>query len=343
MYKNNVNQSFPKISKGSRNINSLEKLQFKQYSNNLKIKDNNNKDLFSNKKGSNINNLKSSNIFGTNSVKTEYSTKLSDMNLSKIKTDNSSQDYKVNKTIPNNHHRNKKFFVTNFKGKYPQAKTLNNYRAFNTLSNVNIKTESYKNINKFEIDKIISFSNTMFCAKTPQKTKEMLQKRSKTDNRRTKTNKFNSINCFIDDYISKENNEIKKYKIDFKNYFGDSDYKKFVEKEKTYLTEVKKIKLLYKNTNLMKALCDYLNLSLGKIKNERNERIKTIKLENEENKKKKKYWKFLQNNFKNSLIPTKDLYNRDLKNSSKNNFKFLFNNRNTFHLRNIYLSNDKIK
>ena len=260
MYKNNVNQSFPKISKGSRNINSLEKLQFKQYSNNLKIKDNYNKDLFSNKKESNINNLKSSNIFGTNSVKTEYSTKLSDMNLSKIKTDNSSQDYKVNKTIPNNHHRNKNFFVTNFKGKYPQTKTLNNYRAFNTLSNVNIKTESYKNINKFEIDKIISFSNTMFCAKTPQKTKEMLQKRSKTDNRRTKTNKFNSINCFIDDYISKENNEIKKYKIDFKNYFGDSDYKKFVEKEKTYLTEVKKIKLLYKNTNLMKALCDYLNL-----------------------------------------------------------------------------------
>ena len=102
--------------------------------------------------------------------------------------------------------------------------------------------------------------------------------------------------------MSKDNNEIKKYKINYRDYFGDSDFEKLEEKEKHYLTEINKIKLIYTNTNLMKALCDYLNLSFGKLKNEKNDILKTINQEKEEIKKENKYLKFLRNNWKHNLI-----------------------------------------
>ena len=115
---------------------------------------------------------------------------------------------------------------------------------------------------------------------------------------------------------------------------------KLKEKEKTYLTEINKIKLIYKNTNLMKALCDYLNLSFGKLKNEKNDNMKTIKQEKEEIKRKKKYLKFLQNNWKHNLIPLKDIFNM---NNKKNNLKFSFDSRNKkYNLKNGYFSKIKI-
>ena len=98
-----------------------------------------------------------------------------------------------------------------------------------------------------------------------------------------------------------------------------------------------KIRLIYKNTRLMKALFDYLNLSLGKIKNKRNQRIKEINKSNEENRKKKKYMQFIEKHMRLNLIPYKDVFN----NNHKNNLKFQFNKRSPLIYKNGYLSNHK--
>ena len=81
----------------------------------------------------------------------------------------------------------------------------------------------------------------------------------------------------------------------------------------------------------MKALCDYLNLSFVKLKNEKNERLKTINKEKEEIRKKNKYLKYLRNNFKYNLIPTTDIFNSTKKKNLKSSFNrnlFLFRNHN---------------
>ena len=172
--------------------------------------------------------------------------------------------------------------------------------------------------------------DNLFYSKIPIKKAGVQENQINSDIKKIRKNKFNSINCFIDDYTIKDDNEYKRYKTNFRNYFGDSDYERLKEKEKNYLTEMKKIKLIYKNTNLMNALFDYLNLAFGKLKNEKNENIKTIKNAQKEIRIKNKYMKFLQNNSKHNLIPLKDLFNN---NTKKNNLKLAFKGRNKNHLK----------
>ena len=131
--------------------------------------------------------------------------------------------------------------------------------------------------------------------------------------------------------MSKVIHESKRFKVNFKDYMGETEYDKLCEKEKTYLTETNKIKLIYKNTNLMKALCDYLNLSFVKLRNEKNERLKTLNKERDEIRKRNKYLKYLRNNFKHNLIPTTDIFNSTKKKNLKSTFNrnlFLFRNNN---------------
>ena len=343
LFKKNFIQSFQGISKEQKYPKLREKLKIINFKYNLNSKDNNNNSIDSKsnnfKKEINNNTFAKSKIFGYSTEKTDYSSKFSDKNISKIKMNNDSKhttiDNKVNKTIQ---------FSSRNINIYPMKPlpniTLNNYHSLNTFSNYNRKRESFRDMNIYEMNKVITFTNNLFYSKTPQKKKDIKENKNNSESKKVRINKFNSLNCFIDDYMSKDNNEIKRYKTNFRDYFGDSDYDKLKEKEKTYLTEINKIKLIYKDTNLMKALCDYLNLSFGKLKNEKNENMKTIKQEKEEIKRKKKYLKFLQNNWKHNLIPLKDIFNT---NNKKNNLKFSFDSRNKkYNLKNGYFSKIKI-
>ena len=332
-----MNQSFHGISHVQRYPKFREKMKITNFKYNLNSKDNNSIDFKSNKQEINNNNFKSK-IFGYSTEKTDYSSKFSDKNVSKTKMNNESKyssiDNKVNKTIQYNY-RN----INSYPMRPLPHITLNNYNSLNTFSNYNRNRESFRDMNIYEMNKVITFTNNLFYSKTPQKKKDIKENKNNSENKRVRINKFNSLNLFIDDYISKDNNEIKRYKTNFRDYFGDSDYDKLKEKEKTYLTEMNKIKLVYKDTNLMKALCDYLNISFGKLKNEKNDNMKTINQEKEEIKKKKKYLKFLQNNWKHNLIPLNDIFNN---NNKKNNLKFSLDNRfKKYNLKNGYFS--KIK
>ena len=266
--------------------------------------------------------------------------KENNINLSQFKKEHNlklSTEIKINKTVQSKERNN--FFDSSFKIKSNSISKINNYKSFLTLSSINSNYESFKNIHSINMDKIITFTNTAFYSKSP-KFKTILtnnENENIKEQRKTRNNKFNSLECFIDDYMSKENNDIKKYKTNFRDFFGDSDYEKLIEKEKTYLTEMGKIRLIYKNTRLMKALFDYLNLSLGKIKNKRNQRIKEINKSNEENRKKKKYMQFIEKHMRLNLIPYKDVFN----NNHKNNLKFQFNKRSPLIYKNGYLSNHK--
>ena len=334
-----MNQSFHGISQVQRYPKFREKMKITNFKYNLNSKDNNSIDFKSNKQEINNNNFAKSKIFGYSTEKTDYSSKFSDKNVSKTKMNNESKynsidNNKVNKTIQYNY-RNINIYPMR---PLPHI-TLNNYNSLNTFSNYNRNMESFKDMNIYEMNKVITFTNNLFYSKTPQKKKDIKENKNNSENKRVRINKFNSLNLFIDDYMSKDNNEIKRYKTNFRDYFGDSDYDKLKEKEKTYLTEMNKIKLIYKDTNLMKALCDYLNISFGKLKNEKNDNMKTINQEKEEIKKKKKYLKFLQNNWKHNLIPLNDIFNN---NNKKNNLKFSLDNRfKKYNLKNGYFS--KIK
>ena len=329
LLKQDFNQNIHGTIKKPKHLYFRRKMETNEYNNDLNNKDNNSIESISNKKELEHNNLTKSKNFGYYSQKTEYSSKLSDNNIIKNRKRGESKkifmDIKVNKTIqPNYKNRNI------FKKKHLPNKTLNNYYSINTFPNINRNKEYYKDIHKFEIDKVITFTSNLFYSKTPNKKVGVQENQINSDIKKIRKNKFNSINCFIDDYTIKDDNEYKRYKTNFRNYFGDSDYERLKEKEKNYLTEMKKIKLIYKNTNLMNALFDYLNLAFGKLKNEKNENIKTIKKAQKEIRIKNKYMKFLQNNSKHNLIPLKDLFNN---NTKKNNLKSAFKGRNKNHLK----------
>ena len=317
--------------------NLREKLKFNPPIDNLKFK-NNNRYFNSNKIEKKDNSVNKLQYLEKNSEETKYSSKISNMNISKIKTINSnnrnSLDLMANKTIQPNH-RHIPSYISMSKS---PIKKINNDYILNTFSNFKTNFEDNKNINKFDIDKIITFTNTIFYSQTPKKIKEIKDNKSMNIKRKIKTNKFNSLNCFIDDYMSKkDNHESKKIKVNFKDYMGDTEYDRLCEKEKTYLTETNKIKLIYKNTNLMKALCDYLNLSFVKLRNEKNQRIKILNKERAEINKRNKYLKYLRNNFKYNLIPTTDIFNSTKKKNLKSTF-----NRNLFLYRNNHFSKNEI-
>ena len=333
LFTHGINQNFQGAKKKAKHSYFKEKIKKIEYENNLKNK-NNSIDSISNKRELNYKNITKSNNFGYYTEKTAYSSKLSDKNILKIKKRSNSKqifmDIKVNKTLQPNY-KNKKIF--NHK-QLPHI-TLNNYYSINTFSHINKNKENFKDIHKFEIDKVMTFTNNLFFSKTTQKKYGIKENTINNDTKKIRKNKFNSINCFIDDYIIKDDNDYKRYKTNFRHYFGDYDYDKLKEKEKHYLTEMKKIKLIYKNTNLMNALFDYLNLAFGKLKNEKNENIKTIEKEQKEIRAKNKLMKFLQKNSKHNLIPLKDLFNNNIK---KNNLKLTFRGRRNYHMKNEIFS-----
>jgi hypothetical protein len=210
-FKKNMNQSFHGISQVQRYPKFREKMKITNFKYNLNSKDNNSIDFKSNKQEINKNKFAKSKIFGYSTEKTDYSSKFSDKNVSKTKMNNESKyssiDNKVNKTIQYNY-RN-----TNI---YPMRPlphiTLNNYNSLNTFSNYNRNRESFRDMNIYEMNKVITFTNNLFYSKTSQKKKDIKENKNNSENKRVRINKFNSLNLFTDDYMSKDNMKLKDIK-----------------------------------------------------------------------------------------------------------------------------------
>ena len=338
-----VLDNFPEIAneKNSQNINDILKLN--NLINNRNLRNCNSFSIFNIKNKSIKFHIPKIKLKGCSVEKPERSIKISDIISSKFKKENNNRylntDVKIYKTIqPQNRNI---FYDSGLQIRNSLNEKDNNYRSYQTLSNIKRNLETFDDIHKIDLDKIITFTNNAFHSKSP-KVKQNIKEnqiRLEKERRKNRNTKFNSLKCFIDDYMPKENKEMKKYNINFRDYFGDSDYEKLIEKEKNYLTEVEKIRLIFKNTKLMKALCDYLNLSFVKIKNEKNLKIKEINKNNEEIRNQKKYKKFIENNLRLNLIPNKNIFCFN----TKNNLKLIFKKRSPLIYKNGYLPNYKYK
>lgn len=260
--------------------------------------------------------------FGYNTEKTEYSSQINDC-FSKINGNSEikpiSTHFQFNdnfSSVPKYKTETHKFFNSSkniFHSRidiYPKKYHQQN---FQTSSCWYAKIVDLKNINKFDMESIVKFSNTFSNSKTPKINKrhkviKNIKEKKKIDNR------FNSLNCFIDDYIDiDENKTLNRYYPNYEEYLGNLDYKKLKEKSKNLKTTKEKIRAIFKDTKLLMAMCDYLNSSFSQLKNEkrlnlkiRNEEIKIHK-KNEINK------KLLKNFLKNNLIPKKDIFKMNTK------------------------------
>ena len=269
-----------------------------------------------------------------NTEKTEYSSQINDC-LSKINGNSEIKPTSNNmyfndslfptpkyKTESFNFYNSSKNIFNNRMNIYPKQKKYH-FRNFKTTSCWYSKIDDIKNINKFDLDSIIKFSNRYSNSKTPKikKRKNKVIKKVNNENGNiNENNRFNSLNCFIDNYIEFDENKIlNRYNPKFDEYFGKLDYYKLIQKGKNLLTAKEKIKTVFKDTKLLMAMCDYLNTSLAKLKNEKRAKIKNRNKQIEEMKKNTIYQKTFETNLRNNLVEKKDLFKMNTINN-KNSF-----------------------
>ena len=263
-----------------------------------------------------------------NTEKTEYSSQINDC-LSKINGNSEIKPTSNNmyfndslsptpkyKTESFNFYNSSKNIFNNRMNIYPKQKKYH-FRNFKTTSCWYSKIDDIKNINKFDLDSIIKFSNRYSNSKTPKikKRKNKVIKKVNNENGNiNENNRFNSLNCFIDNYIEfDENKLLNRYIPNYIDYMSKTDYEKLIKKSRNLLTAKEKIKSVFKDTKLLMAMCDYLNTSLAKLKNEKRKKLKAQKKELEDFKKNKKYKKSLENSIKNNLIPKKNIFKMNIK------------------------------
>ena len=275
------------------------------------------------------------NFGGYNTEKTEYSSQINDC-LSKINGNSEIKPLFTNikfndsvspiyKTETQNLYKSEKnIFITkngNTKKNYrinifPKKYNYNNNSNYNTSSCWYAKIDEVNSINRFNIEKIIKFSNIFLNSKTPKinKRKKFLKLNSNSKNKNKggaskNNNRFNSLNCFIDNYIEIDENKIlNRYNPKFDEYFGQLDYIKLIQKGKNLLTAKEKIKKVFKNTKLLMAMCDYLNTSLAKLKNEKRLKMKKKDKQIEEMKKNIIYKRNIETNLRNNIIANKEIF-----------------------------------
>ena len=190
----------------------------------------------------------------------------------------------------------------------------NNYRNFQTSSCWYKKTDDFKCLNKFDMENIIKFSNILADSKTQKVKKRRINHLTISPKIKNINNRFNSLNCFIDNYLQVDEEKLlNRYNPKYEEYLSKKDYIKLLKKGKTLLTAKEKIKLIFKDTKLIMAMCDYLNSSFSRLKNEKRTKLKMINKEIEEDKTNKKYVKSLENSIRNNFIPKKDLFKLDKK------------------------------
>ena len=261
-----------------------------------------------------------------NTEKTEYSSQINDClskinGISEIKLGSTNLHFNDSlsptpkyKTESFNFYKSSKNIFNDRINIYPKTKEYH-FRNLKTTSCWYAKIDDIKNVNKFDMNSIIKYSN--FFSKNPKikrrknGTKNYIYNKNKNGNG---NNRFNSLNCFIDNYIDfDENKLLNRYNPKFLDYMSKTDYERLVKKSRNLLTTKGKIKLVFKDTKLLLAMCDYLNSFLAKLKNEKRKKLKKDKKEFEESKKNKKDMKTLENSIKNNLLPKKDIFKMNVK------------------------------
>lgn len=275
--------------------------------------------------------------FGYNTEKTEYSSQINDC-LSKTNGNSEIKpiftNIKFNDSVSPIYKTEKQNLYESAKNIFNKNSGINriniypkkyyNYNNSKTTSLWYAKNDELNNVNKFNMEKIIKFSNNSLNSKTPKikkRKKFIILNNSKNKNKNSKNNnRFNSLNCFIDNYIEFDENKIfNRYSPKFDEYFGQLDYYKLIQKGKNLLTAKEKIKKVFKNTKLLLAMCDYLNTSLAKLKNEKREKMKKRNKEIDKIKKNVIYKNTIETNLRNNLIARKELYKVNTINN-KNSF-----------------------
>ena len=258
------------------------------------------------------------NNLGLNSEKTEYSSQINDC-LSKINGNSDVKplflNIKYNESIcPKYKTENLKLHGSSenifAKDKMNIFRKNNVFKNYQTCSCWYRKTDDFKNLNKFDTENIIKFSNTLVNSKTPKIKKRKINNFIINTRNKNINNRFNSLNCFIDNYIHVEEDKLlNRYKPNYEEYLSKLDYLKLKKKGKKLLKTKEKIKLVFKDTKLIMAMCDYLNSFFSRLKNEKREKLKMLNQEKEENKKNIKYKISLETSLRNNFIPKKDLFN----------------------------------
>ena len=224
-----------------------------------------------------------------------------------------------------------------------QFKNSRNYfmnRTKNSSSFPKLTKETGKtrfNINLINTGELTQISSLLSSFKTPKKIKK--RKISKT----SKNNyKFNSLLYHLNKKTNIKDSQIEnRYRPIIKEFFGKDDYLKFSTKSEKFLRP-EELKMLYKDTRLIKTIFDYLNNTFSNIRY--HQAIEDQKKLNEilEKKKQEKYYynkveenlnfplekffkvkKVIYNNCKNidKIISTEDnKLIKDISNKNDNNF-----------------------
>lgn len=258
-----------------------------------------------------IDKLFSPNTNKNNNEKTEFSSNINDIYLSRIQANSEIKqifkDVKLSKTIsPKNKRETSKFYSRSKN----TSDIFNKVKTFSTSSCWYAKTDNFDNksylndINSFDTEKINKFSSIFVNYKNHRIKDRKNNFLYSSKNNKTQNNRFNSLNLFIDSYLQiDENKLLNRYNPKYEEYLGKSDYDKLNLKSKKFLNTKDKIKVIFKDSKLIMAMCDYLNSSLAKINNEKRKRIKDIKKEAEEIKINEKNMKRLKSKIKNEIIP----------------------------------------
>ena len=281
-----------------------------------------------------IDKIKKSPNFGYNTEKTDYSSRINDR-VSKIQTNSEIRPIyfrlKLNESN-NNVHKTETLNFYNSSNNIFNNTEINQKKLYSRTSLPFFrKSFHYYKVNKIDMENVINFSNTLENFQTPQKRKmKHLSNNNNSKNKEHKiNNRFNSLNCFIDNYVQFDENKIvNRYIPNFKEYFSNTDYSLLTQKRKKLLTEKEKIKTVFKDTKLMMAMCDYLNLSFSRIKNEKRMKLHSLRQKIKEIKNKNKYIKALNKDMDNNLIPINNIFNmkKRVKNSKANKVPLIYKN-----------------
>jgi hypothetical protein len=262
-----------------------------------------------------IDKLFSPNKNKNNNEKTEFSSNINDIYLSRIQANSEIKqifkDVKLNKTIsPKNKSEASKFYTKSKNA----SDNFNKMKTFSTSSCWYRKTDNFDSIsnlndvNSFDTEKINKFSSIFVNYKNHKIKNRKNNFLYSTKNNKTQYNRFNSLNLFIDSYLQMDENKLlNRYHPNYKEYLGKSEYDKLNLKSKKLLNTKEKIKVVFKDTKLIMAMCDYLNTSLAKLNSKKRKRIKDIKKEAEEIKINEKNMERIKSKIKNDIIPINNM------------------------------------
>ena len=279
-----------------------------------------------------------------NSEKTEYSSNINDIYLSRIHTNSEIKPIFSNTKINNSISPNKKLGLP--KSLINSRNKMNikddNRTNMNTKNNIFSsdkassywyrKTEDLNSINKYDTENINKFSNLFLNYKANNLKRIKNKYNYNTINNKT-SNRFNSLDCYIENSIQiDENKLLNRYTPKFEDYLGKSDCDKLTEKSKNLLNTKDKIKIIAKDTKLIMAMYEYLNSKFAKLYNEKRRRLRNIKQEKEEMKINQKYENAMKLKLKNNLIPLTSVckINNKIQSPFKNKKPILYKNGNIY-------------